>query len=308
MQNLHLTAQQIRIFESVARNKSYTKAAEELYLSQPAVSIQVKRIEENNDVKLIEVVGKRLYLTRAGEQMYKSCQKILDELKDLNISIKSAQQKIEGELTMAVVTPAKYFMPYILKAFLNRFPGVIPRITVINRRRILDELKQNQYDLAIMGRVPEEYKMEAFPFFKSDLVVIAPPKHPLAKVKNITQDQIANENFILREKGSGIRIATEELFAQHGVQIEPYMELGSTESIKQAVMAGLGISVIPQHAIRIESKHGHLEVLDVEGFPLNRDWYVVKLEQKTPPPPAQAFLEFLNSVDINKLLARSDTR
>ncbi|MDX1796514.1 MAG: LysR family transcriptional regulator, partial [Hydrogenovibrio sp.] len=280
MQNLHLTAQQIRIFEAVARNKSYTKAAEELFLSQPAVSIQVKRIEENNDVKLIEVVGKKLYLTRSGEHMYKSCQKILDELKDLNISIKSSQQKIEGELSMAVVTPAKYFMPYILKSFLNRYPNVIPRITVINRRRIIDELKNNQYDLSIMGRVPEELKMDAFPFFKSELVVIAPAKHPLAKAKQVTIADLANENVLLREKGSGIRIAMEERFAEEGFELKPYMELGSTEAIKQAVMAGLGISVIPKQAVRIELKSGHLEILNVEGFPIKRDWYVAKIQDK----------------------------
>ncbi|WP_028486811.1 LysR family transcriptional regulator [Thiomicrorhabdus chilensis] len=306
--NLHITSQQIRIFEAVARNLSYTKAAEELGLSQPAVSIQMKRLEENNDVKFIEVIGKKLYLTRPGERMLKSCQRILDELHDLNGHIKSAQQKIEGELKIAVVTPAKYFMPYILKAFLNRYPDVRPAITVINRRRILDELKQNQYDLSIMGRVPEELKLDSFPFFQNELVVAAPAKHRLSKEKRIPISEIATERFLMREKGSGIRMSVEDRFAENGIIIEPYMELGSTESIKQAVMAGLGISVLPKQAIRIEAKHGHLDILDVEGFPVIRDWYVAKMKDKNLHPAAQAFVDFLNSIDIERLLAMSDTR
>ncbi|MDG6778248.1 LysR family transcriptional regulator [Thiomicrorhabdus sp. zzn3] len=308
MQNLHITAQQIRIFEAVARHKSFTKAAEELNLTQPAVSIQIKRLEENNDIKLIEVVGKKLFLTRPGKEMYKSCEKILGELRELTTHIRAQQEKVEGELVLAVVTPAKYFMPYILKSFLNRYPGVVPRITVINRRRIIDELKTNQYDLSVMGRVPEELKMEAYPFFKSELVVAAPPKHPLSRQKNIPLKQLADEPFLIREKGSGSRMAIEELFHKEDIEIEPFMELGSTESIKQAVMAGLGISVLPKHAIRIETKFGYIETLDVQGFPLSRDWYVAKGQDRALLPPAAAFLEFLQTVDINKLLAMSDTR
>ena len=308
MHNLNVTAQQIRIFEAVARNQSYTKAAEELSLTQPAVSIQVKRLEENNDVKLIEVVGKKLFLTRSGERMFKSCQRILDELKDLNADIKSEQKRVDGELKIAVVTPAKYFIPYILKAFLNRFPDVKPVITVINRRRILDELKQNQYDLSIMGRVPENLNMDSFAFFQSELVVVAPPKHPLSKEKKIPIQNIANERFLMREKGSGIRDSVMDRFAENGIHIEPYMELGSTESIKQAVMADLGISILPKQAIRLETRYRHIDVLDVVGFPVTRDWYVAKMSAKTPIPAAEAFLEFLKNVDINKLLVMSDTR
>lgn len=308
MNNLNVTAQQIRIFEAVARNQSYTKAAEELHLSQPAVSIQVKRLEENNEVKLIEVVGKKLFLTRPGERMFKSCQRILEELQDLNAHIKSEQARVDGELKIAVVTPAKYFIPYILKAFLNRFPDVKPVITVINRRRILDELKQNQYDLSIMGRVPENLSMEAFAFFQNELVVAAPPKHRLSKEKKIPISDLVSEKFLMREKGSGIRDSAMALFAEHGLEIQPYMELGSTESTKQAVMAGLGISVLPKQAIRLETRYRHIDILDVEGFPLMRDWYVAKMTGKSLTPAAEAFLEFLKTVDINKLLVMSDTR
>ncbi len=308
MQNLNVTAQQIRIFEAVARLGSYTRAAEELCLTQPAVSIQVKRLEENNDVKLIEVVGKKLFLTRSGERMFQGCQRILEELQELNAHIKSEHKRVDGELKIAVVTPAKYFIPYILKAFLNRFPDVTPVITVINRRQILDELKQNQYDLSIMGRVPENLNLEGFAFFQNELVVAAPPKHPLSKEKKILISDLANERFLMREKGSGIRDSVMERFEENGLHIVPYMELGSTEGIKQAVMAGLGISVLPKQAIRLETRYRHMDILNVEGFPVTRDWYVVKMTSKTLIPSADAFLEFLKSIDVNKLLAMSDTR
>lgn len=308
MQNLNVTAQQIRIFEAVARLGSYTRAAEELCLTQPAVSIQVKRLEENNDVKLIEVVGKKLFLTRSGERMFQGCQRILEELQELNAHIKSEHKRVDGELKIAVVTPAKYFIPYILKAFLNRFPDVTPVITVINRRQILDELKQNQYDLSIMGRVPENLNLEGFAFFQNELVVAAPPKHPLSKEKKILIRDLANERFLMREKGSGIRDSVMERFEENGLHIVPYMELGSTEGIKQAVMAGLGISVLPKQAIRLETRYRHMDILNVEGFPVTRDWYVVKMTSKTLIPSADAFLEFLKSIDVNKLLAMSDTR
>ncbi len=308
MHSLNVTAQQIRIFEAVARNESYTKASQELSLTQPAVSIQMKRLEENNDVKFIEVVGKKLFLTPAGEHMYQSCQKILHELKELNVYIKSEKNRIDGELRIAVVTPAKYFISYILKAFLNRYPDVKPVVTVINRRRILDEIKQNQYDLTIMGRVPEDLKMDSYPFFKSELVVVSPPQHALSKRRDIPLAELANERFLMREKGSGIRVSCEDRFAEDGVDIEPYMEMGSTEAIKQAVMAGLGISILPKQAIRLETRYGHMEVLDVVGFPVTRDWYVANMTSKVLPPAAEAFLEFLKSVDINKLLVMSDTR
>ena len=305
---LHITSQQIKIFEAVARLRSYTNAAAELDLTQPAVSIQIKRLEENNDVKLVEVVSRKIYLTDAGKHMYESFKRILGELNDLDSHIRHEQENVSGELNLAVVTPAKYFIPYILKAFLNRYPEVIPRITVVNRRRILDELKQNQYDLSIMGRIPPELKMDATPFFKSELVVVAAGNCPLAKKLNVSLSEIADENFLVREKGSGIRIAMEERFALEGIEIEPYMELGSTESIKQGVMAGLGFSVLPMHSIRIEAKYGHLSILDIKGFPLNRDWFAAKPLDKVLTPAAAAFLDFLQTTDINKLLVMSDTR
>lgn len=308
MQNLHLTAQQIRIFEAVARLKSVTKAAEELYLSQPAVSIQVKRIEENNDVKLIEMVGKKLFLTRSGEHMAKSCQKILEELRDLKLSIHSEKEDVSGELNIAVVTPAKYFMPYILKSFLMRYPDVIPRITVSNRSKILDDFKNNLIDIAVMGRVPSELKIEGHPFFKNELVFAAPPKHRLSKQSNIPLVELTKENIIYREQGSGTRMALEEALATQQIEVTPYMEMSSTESCKQAVMAGLGISILPKQAIRIEARYRHLEVLDVVGFPMLRDWYICNLQEKSLPPPAKEFIKFLQTVDINKLLSMSDVR
>jgi DNA-binding transcriptional LysR family regulator len=207
-----------------------------------------------------------------------------------------------------MVTPAKYFIPHVLKAFLNQYPEVHPNITVVNRRRILGELKNNQYHLSIMGRVPQELQMNAYPFFKHELVVVAPLTYKPPCKGKIPITELAGEKFLTREAGSGIRIAAEEVFSQKGIRLQPYMELGSTEATKQAVMAGLGLAVVPRQAVRIEAKYHHLQILDVEGFPLNRDWYVATPKDKVMLPPAQAFMDFLKSVDINRLLAMSDTR
>jgi DNA-binding transcriptional LysR family regulator len=274
MNNLHITAQQIRIVEAVGRHLSYTKAAEELHLSQPAVSIQIKRLEETNEIRLFEKIGNQLYLTKVGERVYQSCKKILEELQDLNGYIKSEHAKIEGELSIAIVTPGKYFMPYIIKAFLNRYPDVQPKLTVINRRRILNEIQNNQYDLIVMGRIPEDLNMSAEPFFDNELVLVAPPHHPLVKKRKIPLKQLEQERFLTREEGSGIRDSVENPFKEHGMTLTPYMEGGSTETAKQAVMAGLGIAVLPQYAIRLEKRYRHVEVLDVEGFPIQRKWYI----------------------------------
>jgi DNA-binding transcriptional LysR family regulator len=308
MQNLHITAQQIRIVAAVGKYLSYTQAAQHLHLSQPAVSIQIKRLEDTNDIRLFEKIGRKLYLTKLGDRVYESCCKILEELNELNGYIKSEHHEITGELNLAIVTPAKYFMPYILKAFLNRYPDVTPKITVINRQKILDDMKQNQFDLIVMGRAPESHNMKATPFYENNLVVVAPPLHPLRKEHNIPLIQLKDERFLMREEGSGIRDSVQNLFNEHNILLTPYMELSSTEAVKQAVMAGLGISVLPQYAIRIEKRYQHLEILNVASFPIKRQWFIAHMDNKALTPVAEAFLEFIHSIDIKKLLAMSDTR
>jgi DNA-binding transcriptional LysR family regulator len=302
LRNLHITLQQIKLFESVARHKSFTRAAEELFLTQPAVSIQIKRLEDNIERKLIETVGKKLFLTPAGEKVFQSCQAILTSLDGLKLDLNSLDSTMNGDLKIAIVSPAKYFMPYVLGKFLELYPDVVPIITVANRSQVLEALQANALDVAITGRIPDDIKVTMQGFFKSDLVVVAHPKHPLVTKRNITLEALSEHKLILREKGSGVRESMEELFRQHQAPFKPFMEFGSTEAIKQTVMAGIGISVLPEHTIRLELRYKHLKVLDVEGFPMPRSWYVTHLKDIELTAPAKAFIDLVQSTDIERLL------
>ncbi len=302
LRNLHVTLQQIRLFESVARHKSFTRAAEELFLTQPAVSIQIKRLEDNIERKLIETVGKKLFLTPAGDKVFHSCQQILASLNGLRLDLNGLDNDISGELKIAIVSPGKYFMPYLIGKFLELYPDVVPLITVANRSQVLEALQNNTHDVAITGRIPHDIKVTAQPFFRSDLVVVAHPKNRLVNKRNISLAKLSEEKLILREKGSGVREAMEELFREKGVPFKPFMEFGSTEAIKQTVMAGIGISVLPIHTIRIELKHNYLKVLDVQDFPMPRSWYVTHLKDIELTAPAKAFISLVQNTDIEKLL------
>lgn len=290
---MHLTLQQLKLFEAVSRNRSFTRAAEELFLTQPAVSIQVKRLEDSVGQPLFEQVGKRIYLTAVGREMYAACQDILGRLQELDSAVSELQGAMKGPLHFSVVTSAKYFMPYILGAFVQAYPEVQPKMTVTNRAHVLERLTENQDDLVIMGQVPEEMDVLAHPFLDNPLVVVAHPEHPLASADNVTLKQLVKERFLLREQGSGTRMAVDRLFSKQGLGFERFLELGSSEAIKQGVMAGLGISVLSLHNLRLELAGGHIAILKVKGFPLKRRWYAVHLKGKKLSLVARTFLDFI---------------
>lgn len=302
LRNLHVTLQQIRLFESVARLKSYTRAAEELHLTQPAVSIQIKRLEENIERKLIEIVGKKLFLTPAGEKVYQSCQEVLASLNNLKLDLNSLDSAISGVLKIAIVSPGKYFMPYFIGLFLEMYPDVVPIITVGNRSQVIEALQNNTHDLAITGRIPDDIKVTTESFFRSDLVVVAHPKHVLTSKRYITVADLSEHKLILREVGSGVREVMEDLFHTKNLPFKPFMEFGSTEAIKQTVMAGIGVSVLAIHSIRQELKHQSLKVLPVEEFPMPRSWYVTHLQDVELTAPAKAFINMIRENDLNALL------
>ncbi len=289
----HWTLQQLRLFEAVARHRSYTRAAEELCLTQPAVHIQVGRLEEIVGLPLIERVGKKLLLTRAGEEVYKSTVAVLAQLKTLTVTIADLKGKVTGPLKLAAVTSAKFFMPHFLGLFVEQYPEVQPQLVVTNRARVLERLNKNLDDFVIMGQIPPDLDLAVHPFMDNPLVVVAHPDHPLAQTKAIPIAKLANERLLLREAGSGTRSAAAQLFTQHGFAAEPYMELGSSEAIKQAIMAGLGISVLSLSSLELELDAGRLVILDVAGFPLHRMWYAVHLNGKQLGLTAAVFLQFL---------------
>lgn len=307
----HWTLQQLRLFESVARNKSYTRAAEELNLSQPAVYIQVKRLEESMGLPLIEQAGKKLLITRAGNLVYETVVEVLSKLSSLHMSINDMKGKVAGPLNVAAVTSAKFFMPHILGRFLRIYPDVKPQLTVTNRMRITERLTDNLDDFVILGQqFPDTPDLSIHPFMENPLVFAAHPDHPMNNERKIPLLELSGERILVREPGSGTRSATEELFANAGIPLRPYMELGSGEAIKQAIMAGLGVSVLPLASLSLELRYSQIILLDVENFPLQRMWNAVHLAGKQLGLTAKVFLDFmieegkLNYADVTRMQAK----
>ncbi|VAW51675.1 hypothetical protein MNBD_GAMMA06-374 [hydrothermal vent metagenome] len=290
---MHLTLQQLRLFESVSRLGSYTRAAEELCISQPAVSIQIKRLEEQAGLPLFEQVGKKTFPTTAGKTMYDASLDILNRVKDLNNSIEELKGTVKGPLRVSVVSTAKYFLPSLLGVFLQQYPDVEPKLKFTNRARVIERLMNNEDDFVIMGQMPGDDNFEAYPFLNNILGIVAPAEHPLADKKNITIKELVNHRFLIRESGSGTRYVFDQLLKEHGVSIEPYMELGSSEALKQAVMAGLGIAVLSLHSVQLEREVNKLTVLDVEGFPLKRRWYAAHLKGRKLSLVARTFFDYI---------------
>ncbi len=289
----HLTLRQMQIFEAVVRLGGYTRAAEELHLSQPTVSMQIKKLSETIGYPLLEKVGNNLLTTAVGDEVYTTSKNILSSVVSLEESTAELEGVVKGPLRIAVITTAKYFMPYLLGDFINHHPEVQPILKVTNRSRVLERLKSNVDDLLIMGQVPDEIAVKAYPFIDNELVVVANSQHPLTQCSNITLKQLSKERFLVRETGSGTRLAIDRLFEEQDLKIQPYMELGSSEAIKQAVMAGLGISVLSRHNLLLELAGNHISILDVKDFPLFYRWYAVHLKDKKLSLVSQTFLDFL---------------
>lgn len=288
-----VTLRQLQIFEMVVRLGGYTRAADALHLTQPTVSMQIKKLSDALGSPLLEQVGRRVQPTQAGHDVYAAAQDILGRIQALSKSTTELEGIVKGPLYIAVITTAKYFMPHLLGAFIAQYPDVEPRLAVTNRSKVLERLKSNEDDLLIMGQVPQEIAVHASPFIDNELVVVAPLDHPLAGVRDITLEQLSQHRFLIREAGSGTRQAVDRLFSEQGITITPYMELGSSEAIKHGVMAGLGISVLSKHNLWFELAGGHIAVLDVKGFPLKRLWYATHLKGKQLSLVARTFLEFL---------------
>lgn len=290
---LHLTLRQLQVFEKVASRLSHSRAAEELYLSQPAVSMQIKQMEQNIGLPLFEQMGKQLFLTEAGREALHYSRAILQQLAEMETVFDGMKGLERGRLTLSVVNTANAFMPQLLAAFCRRHPGINVTLQVANRDAVLKQLADNSTDLAILGQPPQGMDLTAAPFMDNPLVVIAAPDHPLAGKKRIKVAQLAEETFLSREQGSGTRSAMERIFAQHHIQPRIGMEVETNEAIKQAVQAGMGLGILSLHSVELELETKRLAVLDVEHFPLLRHWHVVHRSNKRLSGAAQAFREFL---------------
>ncbi|HAF44070.1 MAG TPA: LysR family transcriptional regulator [Gallionellaceae bacterium] len=267
------TLRQLELFEAIARLGSFTRAAEELFLTQPTVSMQIKKLTDTVGMPIFEQVGKKIYLTEIGQALLQCSKGISEHLANFEMIAADMKGLKKGKLRLAVVTTAKYFAPRLLGSFSQRYPGVEVSLIVTNRERLLERAANNLDDLYILGQPPDDANVVAEAFLENYLVVIAPADHPLAKVKNIPPAKLAKEPFLLREEGSGTRIAVERLFEHLGLKINMRMELGSNEAIKQSVIGGLGISVLSRHTLELDLPSKQFVMLDVQGFPIKRYWY-----------------------------------
>jgi DNA-binding transcriptional LysR family regulator len=290
---LHLTLRQLKVFESVARQLSFSRAAEELHLTQPAVSMQIKQLEDNVGLPLFEQMGKKIYLTDAGSELYYYSRGISQQLADMELALDELKGLERGKLNISVVSTANYFAPHLLAKFCQRYSGVTVSLHVSNRETVLKQLADNLTDLAIMGRPPAHLDIATQSFMDNPLVVVAPPGHPLCAAREIPVKRLEQETFLVREPGSGTRSAMERFFAAHHININRGMETDTNEAIKQAVQAGMGLAIMSLHTVELELETKRLRVLDVEDFPIMRHWHVVNRKNKRLSSAAQAFREFL---------------
>ena len=290
---MHLTLRQLKVFESVARQLNYTRAAEELHLTQPAVSMQIKQLEGSLGVALLEQLGKRIHLTEAGQEVLVYARGITQQLDELEGVLNRIKGLGGGRLRISVATTANYFVPTLLGSFSRRYPDVTVSLDVTNRETLLRQLAENTVDLVIMGQPPAEADVEAHSFLDNPLVVVAPPDHPLARDKTVPLARLQEETFLVREPGSGTRIAMERFFSERGMRLRTGMEVGSNEAIKQSVQAGLGLGLLSRATIEQELALKRLAVLDVAEFPIMRHWYVVHRRGKRLSAAAEAFKSFV---------------
>lgn len=287
---LRLTLRQLDILEAVARCGSFSRASEALHLTQPAVSMQIKQLEESLGLPLFEQIGKRIHLTEAGRETLKTGRAVNRELANLEHVLGDLQCLKGGALTVSVVSSASYLGARLIAAFRQIHPDVRVSLNAVNRETLLRHLAENSIDLALMGQPPEGHDLQAKPFMDNPLVVIASPSHPLAKMRGIPLLRLAEEPFVGREQGSGTRSAVERFFEESGLTLQVAMEMNKNEAIKQAVEAGLGVGVVSLHG---ELAKRNLCILDVQGFPLLRQWHLVQRQGKRLSAAAQAFAQFV---------------
>lgn len=290
---MNVTLRQLKIFEAVARHLSFTRAAEELFLTQPAVSMQVKQLEGQTGLPLFEQVGKRVFLTEAGREMQHYCRAIMQQLTEAEDVFEKLRGSERGHLAIAVPSTANHLVMHLLAAFIKAHPAVTFAVDVTNREGLLRLLEANECDLAIMGQPPANRELVATPFMDNPLVVIAPASHPLADARSVPLENLRGETFVVRERGSGTRDAMQRLFDAQGWQLPVGMEMASNEAIKQAVEVGLGLGIVSQHTLAVELDAQRIVILDVAGFPIMRRWYIVHRKEKRLSAAVQAFEEFV---------------
>lgn len=288
-----LSFRQLQVFLAVYNLNSYSKAGNMLGLTQPAVSSQIRALEQATDAQLFEYIGKKLYYTAAGKRLAQSIKHVFSELDTLKHDLDELKGIVTGELKLVGVNTAQYIIPYLLQPFLTHHPQIKINVSIVNRSNAIERLNNNSDDLVIMGMVPEDKPFTSLPFLTNELVAVAPRNHPISKQINIKLEDFLGCKLLLREPGSGTRLALEDYCRQKRQTFRHSMELGSNDTIKHAVIAGLGVAVLPKLSILPELQLGSLKVIDLPGFPLKRSWCIVFPKAKHPTPTMKAFIDFI---------------
>lgn len=305
---LRMTFRQIQVFRSVCSHLSYSRAAEEMALTQPAVSLQIRQLEELIGQPLFDYVGKKLYLTEAAELLQRASADIFGRLESLDMQLSDLQGSLQGQLSLAVESSAKYFVPHLFAAFRQQYPDVSLQLVVTNHAQAVKRLNANRDDLLIMSRVPTDMDLEFFPFLNNPIIAIAPPDHPLCARDSLSLQDLTAYPLLVREPGSGTRRACEDYCHQKRAHFAHTLEVGSMEGQCESVLAGLGLALLPRHAVRRELACGALRELPVNELPLLRSWCLVHPRSKHLSPVAQAFFAFVRGQRslINALAERFD--
>lgn len=286
-----LSFRQMQVFQAVYQHRGYRKAAEHLGLTQPAVSSQMRHLENALEQPLFEYIGRQLYCTEAGERVATFIDRLFGQMSELQSELNLLREALSGDLRLSIVSSSQTVVPYLLSSFLKESPAVNVHIEVVNRTQAIERLKLNIDDLVIMAMVPEGRSLSILPFLDNELVAVISAHHHFSEALNITAKQFFAEPMLIRENGSGTRFAVEHHCQQHRLQLNPIMQMDSNESIKHAVIAGLGVAILPRLSVVAELKTGQLKILDLQDFPIRRSWCLVHPMGKYPSPVAQAFID-----------------
>ena len=301
---MNFTLRQLQIFQHVAKHLSFTKAAEELFLTQPAVSGQIKQLEKVIGLHLYEQLGRQIYLTQAGKLVNDFCIDIQTKVNNIKKDINDLKGIEGGLLHVSVATTVNYFAAKLLSNFCQQHTGIRLQLDVTNRVTLLEQLEKNDTDIVLMGLPPDDMDLIVEPFMDNPLVIIAPPDHPLVDEKNIPLQKLKNDKLLMREVGSGTRIAMEQFFLEKkNFKLISTIEMNSNEAIKKSVEAGLGLGIVSIHTIELEKEIGRLKILDVRHFPINRKWYVVHRKGKRLLTAAKLLKQFI--LDNRKIMSNS---
>lgn len=289
---MHYTLHQLQVFVKVVQTKSITKASEELFLTQPAVSIQLKNLQDQFDIPLTEVVGRQLYITEFGKEIYAMAERILNEVNSINYKTMSYKGMLTGRIFISIVSTGKYVMPYFLADFLKEHPGIDLVMDVTNKSKVLNSLLNNEIDFALVSVLPPALKVNKETLLINELFVVGNSAEKSRK-HLLTKEELKELPLIFREEGSGTRLVMENYFHKHKIRVRKKMELTSNEAVKQAVIAGLGNSVLPLIGMRNELSTGDLKIIPTAGFPIKSKWQLIWLRSKKLSPVAEAYIKYI---------------